>query len=341
MSVLFLNVLAVFLLMAPGFWLRKRNLLSDTGTAELARLVPYGVYPCLIFTKIVDGYTLRALAAEWVLPAAMAGLMLLGCAAGLLAEWCGLRAAAVGRRNAFLFQCAFNNYLFLPLPLVGMLFGGQAMAKLILASLGGELAIWTLGVFILTRKGAGAAGKAGSGSSEVILEDGVAPGLAGPLRLLLTPTLAAMALAVAVVAVRDLAGTGWVPAGGAEVWKSLMGALSLIGAATVPLAMTVAGSSMARLRLAELRSPLVWGAGALRLAVIPAAALLILHVLPMPAEARQVMQVVAVMPSAVASITFCKVYGGDEHFTTGTVLLTHLLALVTVPLLLALAHVKG
>jgi predicted permease len=218
MSLLFLNVLAVFLLMAPGFWLRKRNLLSDTGTAELARLVPYGVYPCLIFTKIVDGYTLRGLAAEWVLPAAMAGLMLLGYAAGLATGLCGARSTSAGRRNSFLFQCAFNNYLFLPLPLVGMMFGERAMAKLILASLGGELAIWTLGVFILSRRGAVAAEKTGDGPREVILEDGIAPGLAGPLRLLLTPTLVAMGLAVGVVAVRDLAGTAWVPSGCAAAW---------------------------------------------------------------------------------------------------------------------------
>jgi predicted permease len=43
------------------------------------------------------------------------------------------------------------------------------------------------------------------------------------------------------------------------------------------------------------------------------------------------------MPAAVASISLCKVYGGDEHLTAGTVLLTHLAAAATVPILLALA----
>ena len=354
-ATLFFSVLAVFLLMAPGFVLRRRGWLSAAGTADLARLVPYAIYPCLIFTKVVGNYTLRELAAEWVLPAAVFGLMLFGYAAGLAAEACGVRSVDGNRRKSFLFQCAFNNYLFLPLPLVGMLFGEKAMGRLILSSLGAELAIWTLGMFILSRparRGAVSGCPAScTAPSGILLEDGVVAGNSQPethnverpghlvwnaLRHLVTPTLIALALAIGVVMVRDLAGTAWIPEMCAPVWNSLMQAGTLLGAATVPLAMTVAGSSMAQLRLGELRSPLVWGAGALRLLIVPVAALLILQWLPLAPETRQVLQVVAVMPSAIASITFCKVYGGDEHFTTGTVLLTHLLALATVPLLLAL-----
>ena len=106
-------------MMAPGFLLRRRNWLSEAGTADLARLVPYVIYPCLIFTKIVNGYTLHELAAEWVLPAAVFGLMLFGYAVGLTAEACGVRIPDGERRKSFLFQCAFNNSFFLPLPLVG------------------------------------------------------------------------------------------------------------------------------------------------------------------------------------------------------------------------------
>ena len=56
--------------------------------------------------------------------------------------------------------------------------------------------------------------------------------------------------------------------------------------------------------------------------------------LPFAHEQRHVLAVVAVMPMSLASITLTRVYGGDEHFTAGTVLLTHLLALATAPLLL-------
>ena len=334
-ATLFFSVLAVFLLMAPGFVLRRRGWLSAAGTADLARLVPYAVYPCLIFTKVVGNFTLSELLAEWVLPTAVFGLMLFGYAAGLVAEACGVRSVDGNRRKSFHFQCAFNNYLFLPLPLVGMLFGDKAMGRLILSSLGAELAIWTLGMFILSRTGRGGAVAGNAQRATQNLAQPSHPVLEA-LRHLVTPTLIALALAVGVVTLRDLAGTAWIPGGCTPVWNSLMQAGTLLGAATVPLAMTVAGSSIAQLRLGELRSPLVWGAGALRLLIVPVAALLILQWLPLAPEARQVLQVVAVMPSAIASITFCKVYGGDEHFTTGTVLLTHLMALATVPLLLAL-----
>ena len=256
--------------------------------------------------------------------------MLLGYAAGRVMAP-GFRFVSAGQRRSFLFQCAFNNYSFLPLPLVGMLWGEKAMGRLILSSLGAELAIWTLGIWILAAGRRAAADEdAGDAPHHMLL----------PLARLVTPVLVAMAAAAGVLLLRDGAGFGWlpswaVPAGGA-LWDWAMKVGEMIGKATIPLAMTVAGASIARMRRSELRNPLVWRAGAIRLLMVPLLALLALQWLPLDTELRQVLQVVAVMPSAIVSIMFCKVYGGDEHFTTGTVLLTHVLALATVPLLLAL-----
>ena len=70
---------------------------------------------------------------------------------------------------------------------------------------------------------------------------------------------------------------------------------------------------------------------------IPIIALLLLRLLPLPIAERQVLTLVAVMPVSLASITFAKVFHGDEAFVSSTVLITHLLALATIPLLLALA----
>ena len=50
-----------------------------------------------------------------------------------------------------------------------------------------------------------------------------------------------------------------------------------------------------------------------------------------------ILAVVAVMPAAVASLVFSERFGGDSDFIAATLLITHLGAIVTIPLLLAWA----
>jgi predicted permease len=63
----------------------------------------------------------------------------------------------------------------------------------------------------------------------------------------------------------------------------------------------------------------------------------LLRWMPMDDTARGILIIVAVMPSAMVSALFSERYGGDTDFIAGGLLLTHLWALVTVPLFLAWA----
>ena len=63
----------------------------------------------------------------------------------------------------------------------------------------------------------------------------------------------------------------------------------------------------------------------------------ILGLIPMDPVARGILFIVSVMPSAMVSVLFSERYGGDVDFIAGGLLLTHLWALVTVPLFLAWA----
>lgn len=309
-----LQVAGVFLMMGPGFLLRRRGTLSAEGTAELARLVVLGIYPCLIFAAVVRNYRLGDLLAAWPLPAAVFGLMAGGYALGRLVAW-PLRFSTPAQGNAFLFQCAFNNYSFLPMPLVAVLYGERAVAALLVSSLGAELAVWTLGVYVLNGRRFDAR----------------------HLRHLVSPPLLALAASLLAVAWRDAGPVpDWARSGAvAAARDTLLQIVWLVGQATVPLSMVVAGSCLAMLAVCELRNGRVWIAALVRVGLIPVLALSVLLLLPLAPEQRAVLAVVAVMPSAIASITLAKVYGGDEDFAAGTVLLTHLAALVTVPLLLA------
>jgi len=311
---LLLQVACLLLLIAPGYWLRRTGVLTEAGTTELAKLLMRAIYPCLIYGAVAGQLTTRQLVGLWPLPVLVFALMVLGFLVGLGAAG-RLRFATPKQRQAFLFQCAFNNYSFLPMPLVAMLYGDTGVAMLIVSSLGAEIALWTLG-FALMNRAAGLGWRS--------------------LRCLANPVLLMLAAAFVTLLVRDAVAPR-VPAALAGIAQHILATLQMAGKATIPLSMVIAGSCIAVLPAATLREPRAWLAAGLRLLLIPALALLALRLLPLPAMDRQILSIVAVMPVALASITFAKVFQGDEDFVSGTVLLTHLLALVTIPLLLALA----
>ena len=310
---LILNVFAVFLLMTPGFILRRREILSADGMAQLARFCVLGAAPCLMFNSVVRNYTLSTLLAAWPLPVGIALIFIVGWLVGqVVVRWVHFPDPA--QRRAFLFQTAFNNYVFLPLPLIALLFDEKAIAALLISSLGAEAVIWTLGLSIAR--------------GVKLRRDS--------WRNLVNPVLLSMVAAVVVLIIRDLQllPDALVTAIGPKPWDAILNTVRMIGQATVPVAMTVAGGAMATLHFDAVHNARVWTAAAVRLLLVPVLLLAALSLLPLTLEQYHVLCVVAVMPSAIASITFSKVYGMDEHFSAGTVLLTHLGAIATVPLLL-------
>jgi predicted permease len=315
MQVVFVRLLAVFSMILMGVLARRRGWLDAAGTRQVSLLVTNVLYPALIYSSLVQTFTLGGLAANWTMPAGTLLIMLAGFCVGVLAAWL-LPLRDEAERRAFRFQCAINNYVFLPMPLVLIYWGSPGVALLVFSTVGSELAVWTLGVIALT-------GHRLHWRS---------------LRHLASMPTAAIAAAVLTLAVVQL--TGWqAPAGGlaGDLRQALLEALGIVGKGTVPLAMVVAGSRMADLHPRHLvRAPQLALVG-LRLVAIPAVALVALRLLPLAAEARQVLTVVAVMPSAIASVMLSEIYEADSEFAAAAVLLTHALSLVTIPLWLGWA----
>jgi len=70
--------------------------------------------------------------------------------------------------------------------------------------------------------------------------------------------------------------------------------------------------------------------------VIPAACVLALRFLPFSAEARNVLTVVAIMPTSVASVALSDFFKADTEAAASSVLLTHVFCIFTIPLWLTL-----
>ena len=68
--------------------------------------------------------------------------------------------------------------------------------------------------------------------------------------------------------------------------------------------------------------------------IIPIAFLTLLSFFNIPKDVLFIITIVAVMPCALASFIFSELYGGDKELITTTVILTHLISFISVPILL-------
>jgi len=313
-----LQVLFILVLMAVGFVARKRGVVSAVGTSEMVRVLMAVIYPCLIFSSVTR-LDAQELAAQWILPVMALAIAGTGLLLGLVSLRC-MKGVDPQRANAFLFQNTINNYLFLPLPLVLLLWGSEGVALLVFASMGFELTVWTVGVFLFNRSS-----RFGEG-----------------IRMVFGPPLIALLFSIGWMCVRDLLAPELPEAGlFAEVARRILELLyfgaETVGQATVAVSMIICGSRIAALDVRAAFDPHVWVVAVLRLVVTPILFILLLKQIPMGEMAYGILAVVAVMPAAVASLVFSERFGGDSDFIAATLLITHLGAIVTIPLLLAWA----
>lgn len=313
-----LQILFILALMAIGFAARKRGMLSEVGTSEMVRILVAIIYPCLIFSSVTR-LNAGELAANWIMPVMALVIAGTGLLLGLIALRC-MKGVDRNRASAFLFQNTINNYLFLPLPLVMLLWKEEGVSLLVFASMGFELMVWTVGVFLFNRSSRFAEG----------------------VRMMFAPPLIALLFSMGWVCVRDLLHPE-LPASGmfAHVMRRLLDlcyfGTETVGKATIALSMLVSGSRIAALNMHAVFDRQVWIVSGLRLVATPVLFILLLKMIPMSEMAYGILAVVAVMPAAVASLVFSERFGGDSDFVATTLLVTHLGAIVTIPLLLAWA----
>ncbi len=312
---LFLRVVSVFLLVFLGGLARRTNLLDAGSTTRLANAVKNYFYPALIFHALFNNFTSEGLIENMILPMGAFIIMAVGYFIGA-ASGRVIRFASAGEKSSFLFQCAVNNYSFLPLPIILMLWGDQGVAMLIFSTLGAEIAVWTFGVFALS-------------GNKFQRES---------LKNLVSVPMVSILLAVLAIAARDFFGGSAVFANTfvSEAAGSFMYAVHLLGGAAIPVAMFVVGSRIFVLEGRHIFAMKQLYVAVLRLLIIPAAAVFILFQLPLSHEMRMVLIVVAVMPSANVSVVLSESYGADVDFAASSVLVTHIFALLTIPVWLSI-----
>ncbi len=299
-------VAPVFVVIAAGYGIRRAGWLSAEADASLLRVVVNFLYPCLILDTILGNHALGQSGNILLAPLAGFSTVAIGYAVCyLLAPLFGVRE--LRQRRTFAFTTGIYNYGYIPLPLIQRLFDGplgepRNAGVLFIHNVGVEVALWTIGIMILS---------------------GASPREAWK-RILSAPVLAI----TAALALNFSGGLRWMPA-------FLLSAVHSVGAAAIPLGIILTGATFADLaRNAGEEPEGATGLGScfLRLGLLPLFFLPLARWLPCTPELRHVIIVQAAMPSAVVPVILAKHYGGHAATALRVVLVTSALGIVTIPI---------
>lgn len=309
-------VLPPYLLLVIGMILRRVGVLRrehDEGTMHVALHV---LYPCLILDKILGSDALRDVSAvAW--PIALGfSLPIAAIALGwYMGKLIGLETGN-GRRT-FALSSGLQNFGYTAVPVVQQLWPAGALAVLFVHNLGVELAVWSVGVMLV------------SGSKTFEWR-----------RLINGPVFAVVGGLILVA----LGWDKWFTPGlsDASVVQSyfafpLRKAMSMLGAGAFPLAIMLTGAIMLDLVKTERPSvKVILGGSLVRLVLSPILILAAAKYLPLAIELKQVLIVQAAMPAAMTPILLARLYGGRAGIAVQVVVATTVLSLVTVPVIISL-----
>lgn len=307
-------VLPVFGVMGVGFLLRRRNWLTADADQSLMRLTINLLMPSLIFDSVLGNTALHRPENLLLPPLLGYGMMAVGM--GVARCFTGLAGTQTKpEQRTFVFLAGLQNYSYLTIPLCLYLFNSSTMGVLFVHNVGTDMAMWTLGIAVLSGQGVG-----------------------GGWKKMFNAPLAALLLALLL----NFLGIHWTPptplmAAG----KIVLTAIHWFGQSAIPLALLMIGAIIAD-HFDEARGGnavrVVLASSLVRLGVMPILFLLLAKYFPCSTDLKRVLILQGAMPSATFPIVLSKHYGGDARVAVQIVLGTSLIGLVTIPLWIRLGE---
>lgn len=294
------KVVIMLIMIAVGYLLTKKGMLSERGASEITGILIWIVTPCLIVSSFLSSENNLA-PMEMLLSALMAALsMVISIVISLLL----FRKEPPERRKVLRFAVIFSNAGFMGIPLVQGIVGdrGVVYGSFFIAVF--NLFCWTYGYRMM------------SGGMKLNLRT-----------ILLNPGVIGLAVALPVCFLKIK-----LPAVVAEP-------INFFSGLNTPLAMLVIGSYVARVDLKSFVSDVsVYKMAFFRLIAAPAVFFgLLLLIRPEPDLFVSTM-IQASAPVAANTVLFAVQYGGDRELASKTVAVSTVLSILTIPIFTVLSQ---
>ena len=300
---IFSATLPVFLVIAIGFFFNRRGWLNEETEVGVMKLGLNLLVPCLILNLIPGNPALQTLSsAGWAIGLGF-GLIVTGFAVA----WVVARLSGIQRGEGlrtFTICTGIQNYGYLPLPILVEIFpDNPGPAGLVFVhGVGVELAMWTVGLAILTKKA------------------GLKSLVNGPF--------------IAVLVALGLNFTG-----GHHYIPGIVTTITdMLGRCAIPMAIFMIGATMSKFFTREILHDAVRVALSsifTRIVLLADLMLVVAKFAPVSDDLRRLLVVQAAMPAAVYPIVLSRLFGGQPEVAIKVVLATSFVSLITSPLVIA------
>ena len=298
------SVLGVFLVMLIGGVCRRRNWITRESDHSLASLIANVLLPAYFVSRILAGPQFESMSSAWQPP--LFGFLMTSLGFGIgflfatkLGSSVGLKSES--QQRAFALCVGICNYGYVPLPLAET-FYPDAVVPLILHNVGVDLALWSVGVAIISSERS-----------------------RGWLRLFLSPPLIAV---VAAVCLKSTIDTNQIP-------RQLMFVFETLGNCAIPLGLLLSGAIMMDL-IADsswLRSPAIhFSAIVIRQLLMPLLMIGTALLVSFGNSMNDVVLLQAAMPAAVFPIVLVRMYSRDTTTAIQVIVSTSIAGLILIPI---------
>lgn len=300
--------LPIFALILTGYLCGRFGVLSTSATDSLNRFAIYLALPALMFLAMSRITPDQAAQTGFAL--AFAGGIAITFALGFaLSRWRGHRIATASIEGM---DASYSNVGFMGIPLCLLVFGADSLPAAVIATLFTACALFLSAIAII----------------EIDMHRGASSWLTGRkvgLALIRNPLLLA-----------PLAGLG-VGLSGLGLLDPVERFASLLGGAASPCALVCIGLFLAQESMAIRDAVSIGVLVGLKLLVQPAVtALLVFYVFHVPSAWSRPAVLLSALPIGSGPFTIAKLYGLQPGVTSGAILVSHVVSVVTVSILVAI-----
>ncbi len=294
------SLIMIFILIVPGFFFKKKNILTENQNEAINTLVVNLTWPCLVINAMQMEFSLQILKdCGYIL---VVCLLILAIIFLISFPFAKITKLSNKKRYLTIFMLLFGNTGFIGIPVIQALYGTDAVFYAAIVELINDVLIFTVGIMLI-QMSAGANLKVG-------FKQFINPGLIGVVIGLL--------LFLFNIQLPEVIG----------------GSIEMIGSATTPLTMFCIGYQVAGLNFKEIAGDIqVYALCFVKLLIVPVITLLAVKLWAGDFSLLEKVLIIGFsMPVAAVSSIFSQQYKGETAFATKTVLLSTVFSLITIPI---------
>ncbi len=290
------------IMMAVGFFLSKKRVLTDVGCTEITKILIHIITPCLIINSFASVESGSVSTYNLVMSALLSALVI---SVGIGVSYLFFRKQSPERRNVLRFGVIFSNAGFVGIPLVDSILGSQGMIYASFFLVIYNIFLWTYGYAMM-----------GGSAKFSIRSFALNPGVIGvvfglPIYLF-----------------------------GIEIPQLIASPMASLGSVNTPLAMLIAGACIAKLKLKDLVEDMqVYKLAAIRLLLVPAILLGILFLVN-PDDILYVnLMIQHCTPPATSVVLLSLLFKKDSKLASTSLAISTLISVITIPFVITAAQI--